>query len=379
MTYADNYSIRTTSVKFNDVADALDGLITRNYAGLTTGTSTTYIATPSPAWDAYTTSGLVVIIPHVTNTGAATINISGLGARDLRIGNAAIAAGVLQQNIPTIMADTGTYFEVLLQQTTVPVGAIYTYAGTAAPTGYLLCDGTSYNTYTYRVLHAIVSNTYGGTAYAAGVTDQPAAVTTFQMPDLRRRMPIGKGASDTLGGSDGVAYASRSITHSHTIPAHYHGLGTLGASSTGSAHTHNITVDIGHAHAASSVTGTVGGADGLHRHSVPNQSGNVNVGAANQIHVLRGGNTPQGGATGASLVGTDEGGHGHSHNLTASGQTLGSTSVTATHASGADGSHTHTMTGLVGASASGNNGDAGTMASGSTAQPYLILNYIIKT
>jgi hypothetical protein len=65
--------------------------------------------------------------------------------------------------------------------------------------------------------------------------------------------------------------------------------------------------------------------------------------------------------------------------LTASGQTLGSTSVTATHASGADGAHTHTMTGLVGASASGNNGDAGTMASGSTAQPYLILNYIIKT
>jgi hypothetical protein len=51
MTYADNYNIRTTSVKFNDVGDALDGLITRNYAGLTTGTSTTYIATPTPAWD----------------------------------------------------------------------------------------------------------------------------------------------------------------------------------------------------------------------------------------------------------------------------------------------------------------------------------------
>jgi hypothetical protein len=58
MTYADNYNVRTTSVKFNDVADALDGLITRNYAGITSGTSTAYIASPSPTWDAYTTSGL---------------------------------------------------------------------------------------------------------------------------------------------------------------------------------------------------------------------------------------------------------------------------------------------------------------------------------
>ena len=163
MTYADNYNIRTTSVKFNDVGDALDGLITRNYAGLTTGTSTAYIATPSPSWDAYTTSGLVVIIPHVTNTGASTINIAGLGLRDLRIGNIAIAAGVLQQNIPTIMAYTGTYFEVLLQNVSIPVGAIYTYAGASSPAGYLLCDGGSNSTTgTYAALFGVIGYTYGG-------------------------------------------------------------------------------------------------------------------------------------------------------------------------------------------------------------------------
>jgi len=252
MTYADSYSIRTTSVKFNDVADAIDGLITRNYAGLTTGTSTTYIASPSPAWDAYTTSGLVVIIPHVSNSGAATINISGLGAVDLKISGAAISAGVLQQNVPTIMAYTGAYFEVLLQNFSVPIGQINAYGGASAPTGWLLCDATSYNTYDYRALHAVISNTYGGTAYNPGTTDQPGAVTTFQVPDLRRRAPVGTGSSDTLGADDGVAYASRSMSHDHsishthtipnhrhTVPGHVHGL---------ASHTHTVN---SHAHTLS--------------------------------------------------------------------------------------------------------------------------------
>ena len=285
MTYADNYNIRTTSVKFNDVADALDGLITRNYVGLTTGTSTAYIATPSPAWDAYTTAGLVVIIPHVSNSGAATLNISSLGSRDLRIGNAPIAAGVLQQNVPTIMAYTGTYFEVLLQNISIPAGTIYTYAGTSAPTGYLLCDGTTYNTYTYRTLHAVVSNVYGGTAYNPGTTDQPGAVTTFNLPDLRRRVPIGKGASDTLGGSDGAAYASRSANQSHSVPPHYHGMGTgatLNITASG-AHTHDYVAGDGGAGTNYGGDYIVGGPANLtststtHTHSSGNFSGAIGL------------------------------------------------------------------------------------------------------
>lgn len=241
MTYADNYNIRTTSVKFNDVADALDGLITRNYAGVTSGTSTTYTATPTPAWDAYTTSGLVVIIPHVSNSGAATINISGLGARDLKIAGAAIAAGVLQTGVPTIMAYTGAYFEVLLQSITTPVGQITAYAGSTAPVGWLLCDGSPQSTTgTYAALYGVIGYTYGGSG------------GTFNLPDLLRRAPVGKGASDTLGGSDGVAYASRSMSHTHTIghthtipnhqhtvPAHVHGL--AGHTHTVNSHSHSLS------------------------------------------------------------------------------------------------------------------------------------------
>lgn len=364
MTYADNYNIRTTSVKFNDVGDALDGLITRNYAGLTTGTSTAYIATPSPAWDAYTTSGLVVIIPHVTNTGAATINISGLGARDLRIGNAAIATGVLQQNIPTIMAYTGTYFEVLLQNVSIPTGTIYTYAGASAPSGYLICDGTAVNTYTYRFLHAIISNSYGGsgTAYNPGVTDQPGAVTTFNLPDLRRRVPVGKGASDTLGADDGVAtYSSRSANQSHSVPAHYHAMSGSGTT---------LAVDIAHTHSSSSVSGTVGGSDGTHTHGT-SLIWQVDVNYASTVHAAnafpyfpRAETTtdPYSSTNGAVATTTTGSGHGHSHSLTAAGQTLSTTSKT--------------PTGSIGNVSSGISGNSA-MTSG--AGQYLYINYIIKT
>lgn len=216
MTYADDYNIRATSVKFNDVADALDGLITRNYAGLTTGTSTAYIASPTPAWSSYTVSGLIVIIPHVSNTGAATINISSLGVKSLKIGGSDVSAGVLQQNVPTIIAYTGVHFEVLLQNLTIPIGQLNPFAGTTAPTGWLICDGTAVSRSTYSALYSIIGSTYGSGDGSA----------TFNLPDLRRRAPIGRGTSDTLGSSDGIAYASRSANQSHTVPAHYHGMGT---------------------------------------------------------------------------------------------------------------------------------------------------------
>ena len=383
MTYADNYNIRTTSVKFNDVADALDGLITRNYAGVTSGTATTYTATPTPAWDAYTTSGLVVIIPHVSNSGAATINISGLGAKDLRIGNASIAAGVLQAGIPTIMAYTGTYFEVLLQNVSIPVGQVSAFAGSSAPTGWLLCDATAYNTYTYRALHAVISNTYGGTAYNPGVTDQPAAVTTFNVPDLLRRSPVGKGSGDTLGSSDGVAYASRSMSHSHTIshthtipnhqhtvPGHYHSTTGAGSSLTAAGQSLGTT--------SKTITGTVGGTDGTHDHDLRQETGGggtADGSAANIIALV--------GSTVSAFRNSNNhytgGGHGHGHSLAV------------------DISHTHSassVSGTIGLVTGGSNGDGNfstlageggvttnsqsTSTSGASTVQHLFVNYIIK-
>lgn len=71
----------------------------------------------------------------------------------------------------------------------IPAGAIIPYGhGTFITNvdemGIVPCDGRSLNTYTYRLLHSVISNTYGGTAYSQGVTDQPSASTTFNVPQL---------------------------------------------------------------------------------------------------------------------------------------------------------------------------------------------------
>lgn len=193
----------------------------------------------------------------------------------------------------------------------IPPGSVITTAATSAPSGWLLCDGASYNTYTYRFLHAMISNIYGGTAYSPGTTDQPAAVTTFNVPDLRRRTPTGVGTSDTVGTSDGVAYASRSATQAHTIPPHYHGMGTgadlnitsSGGGTTGNDspdHTHQLAIGFTATNAAWTITGagsagytiagtaTTGGASARHTHSTPNHthpSGNI----AGRVGLVTGG------------------------------------------------------------------------------------------
>ena len=95
--------------------------------------------------------------------------------------------------------------------TVIPAGTINQYAGTSAPTGWLLADGTAVSRTTYAALFAVTSTTYG-------VGD---GSTTFNLPDLKGRVPVGKntGTFATLGGTGGAE------THTLTtaqIPAHNH-------------------------------------------------------------------------------------------------------------------------------------------------------------
>ena len=70
----------------------------------------------------------------------------------------------------------------------IPVGVLMPYAGTAAPSGWLLCGGQLVSRTTYSALFAIVGTTYG-----AG-----DGSTTFAVPDLRGRVAAGK---DNMGGT----------------------------------------------------------------------------------------------------------------------------------------------------------------------------------
>ena len=107
----------------------------------------------------------------------------------------------------------GTGTSLVGPATSNPPGVILPYGAATAPSGYLLCDGTSVSTTTYAALYAIIGFTYGGSG------------SSFTLPDLRGRIPIGKGTHadvDTLGDNDGQTLANRRAGHTHTVPKHKH-------------------------------------------------------------------------------------------------------------------------------------------------------------
>lgn len=70
-----------------------------------------------------------------------------------------------------------------------PIGSVLPYAGTSEPTGYLFCRGQAVSRTTYADLFAAIGTTFG-----AG-----DGSTTFNLPDLRDRFPLG---DNDMGGSD---------------------------------------------------------------------------------------------------------------------------------------------------------------------------------
>lgn len=101
--------------------------------------------------------------------------------------------------------------------TTPPVGSVMPYAGSSAPTGYLLADGAEISRTTYSDLFAVIGTTYG-------VGD---GSTTFALPNLKGRIPVGKSAADTefdtLGETGGAKTHTLSIAE---MPSHNHAFNT---------------------------------------------------------------------------------------------------------------------------------------------------------
>lgn len=110
----------------------------------------------------------------------------------------------------------------------MPAGLLAPYAGSAAPSGWLLCYGQAVSRTTYSRLFAAIGTTYG-------VGD---GSTTFNLPDLRGRVAagldnMGGTAASRLttanGGVDGLTLGAAGGTDSVTlttaqIPAHAHPL-----------------------------------------------------------------------------------------------------------------------------------------------------------
>jgi microcystin-dependent protein len=93
------------------------------------------------------------------------------------------------------------------------LASIFIFAGNFAPRGYAFCQGQVLSIAQNTALFSLLGTTYGGNGQ-----------TTFALPDLRGRLPIGTGQgpglpSVELGESAGVQQVSLTVNQ---MPAHTH-------------------------------------------------------------------------------------------------------------------------------------------------------------
>ena len=90
----------------------------------------------------------------------------------------------------------------------VITGSIQMYAGSTAPSGWLICDGSAVSRDDYANLFSVIGTTYG-----AG-----DGSTTFNIPNLKGRVPVGLDSSDTSFDTLGETGGSKSLQeHAHEV------------------------------------------------------------------------------------------------------------------------------------------------------------------
>jgi len=259
------------------------------WGGTSIGAANAFEIGLTPSIPAYTAGMLVSFIAHQSNTGAATLDIDGLGTKNIQRAGVALAANDILINTIVNAVYDGTAFQLVatyinsptttrgdiitrgatvdqrlaigssgnvlksdgtdpawgkivlsnidstLTPFLVPTGIIFDYAGTTEPTGYLFCYGQAISRTTYSALFAVIGTTYGNGDGA----------TTFNLPDLRGRAVAGK---DDMGGTSANRLTGQ--------PGGVNG-DNLGDSGGLETHTLNISQIPSHSHSVNygSVTG----------------------------------------------------------------------------------------------------------------------------
>lgn len=271
--------------------------------------------------DIITNDGSSITRLAVGATNTHVLQVDSTATNGIKWGQVA-TAGIADSAITSAKIEDGTIvladLAAALQAFLVPSGSISAYGGSSAPTGWLLCDGTNVSRSTYSTLFGLL-----GTKYGAG-----DGSTTFGLPNLKGKVPVGLDSTDS-------AFDDR---------------GKTGGSKTSTApHTHNIdhnhaAFDWTHDHASFSISG------GAHDHEIHRTAQQLAAGTSGYYAVP----------------------------LQDSGTSVGSTQFSNSHSHTVDvPSHTASIDiPALGTTASGAS-SAG--ATDGNLQPYIVVNYIIKT
>ena len=231
-------------------------------------------------------------------------------------------------------------------------GTIESYSGATIPSGYLLCDGRAVSRTTYATLFQAIGTTYG-----AG-----DGSTTFNLPNLSERVPVGKSSKYVLGSKGGSATNTLTVAN---LPAHSHTLsakGTVSSVFTGSSVT--TSSNGSHTHTYSGTTSSAGS----HSHTTYHR-GYYNMNRTWEGDSFKMSYYEKMTEDAEEKFGYTDTTGAHTH--TYSGTTSSS------------GGHTHTLSakGTVSSTFTGSRVTTSSTGSGtsfSNMQPYAVMNYIIK-
>ena len=147
----------------------------------------------------------------------------------------------------------------------IPTGAQIAFAGSAAPAGWLECDGRAVSRTAYRALFTAIGITHGN----------GDGSTTFNLPDCRGRTIIGSGQGSGLTNR---ARASKGGEESHVntvqeMPVHTH----TGSTGTAGSHSHKIDVSSGSGSGSRSVRGRPDDVGDLYTDSAGSHTHSMNL------------------------------------------------------------------------------------------------------
>ena len=141
------------------------------------------------------------IVFYGAGTGSGVGNLSGFRVVDKNQSNLVpFAANVILQSTKGASSTTAAGNEVA---PLLPVGSIIVWPETTAPAGWEIAAGTAKSRTVFAGLFALI-----GTDYGTG-----DGSTTFNLPDFKDRLPLGKGTNNgTIATAQGSMAASSKIT-----------------------------------------------------------------------------------------------------------------------------------------------------------------------